>query len=420
MTEERTLVANLVPKLADNDMQSFVQSLQNALNTDLNLEVNLGNGQSGEPPEVSLDPETVEQLQEITEVVTENSESIIEMTEETRESRNELQQTLDEFNSNIPNVTQGLDESSPSGQSRLSGLKDMLGDTVGKLAGTLGAIGMAVLGAVRMGFGMIEKVISYLKGRSPVLRTVLEMFENVLNILLMPMFTALGIELIPLLRTVYDKVFDAVQAIWKAYEEGGLAGIIAETITQLFNLITDAEIWELLITTATNIVSAVLNGIGKAVFGEENWNRISEMFFNIESISKWMGDIAHFFGYGADKKTDEELVTTILMNQSNPLGQIWNWADYVELAKRTWGFAEGGVVEPTPGGTLVNVAEAGEREYIIPQSKVSSFVQSNSSSLGGNNYYYITVSGYTDTDLTEKIVSAIDRRTDMSRLMGGF
>jgi hypothetical protein len=37
------------------------------------------------------------------------------------------------------------------------------------------------------------------------------------------------------------------------------------------------------------------------------------------------------------------------------------------------GLAAGGVVEPRPGGTLVNVGEGGEREYIIPASKMPKY-----------------------------------------------
>lgn len=33
-------------------------------------------------------------------------------------------------------------------------------------------------------------------------------------------------------------------------------------------------------------------------------------------------------------------------------------------------FASGGVVDPRPGGTIINVGEAGEREYVIPESKM--------------------------------------------------
>ena len=86
-----------------------------------------------------------------------------------------------------------------------------------------------------------------------------------------------------------------------------------------------------------------------------------------------------------------------------------------------WPFAEGGEVEASPPyGTIVRVGEK-EREFIVPQSKVSSFVQSQSTSMGGNVYYNTYyISGYTDTDLTEKIENTMDRRIATSSLRGGF
>jgi hypothetical protein len=49
------------------------------------------------------------------------------------------------------------------------------------------------------------------------------------------------------------------------------------------------------------------------------------------------------------------------------------------------GFAAGGTVEPRPGGTLVNVGEGGEREYVIPESKMPRFGALASARLSGSS-----------------------------------
>ena len=66
--------------------------------------------------------------------------------------------------------------------------------------------------------------------------------------------------------------------------------------------------------------------------------------------------------------------------------------------------ANGGIVSPSPGGSIVNVAEAGEAEAIIPLSKLGN--------VGGGNTYVININ---KAQLTgDEIVQAI-RRYEISR-----
>ena len=66
--------------------------------------------------------------------------------------------------------------------------------------------------------------------------------------------------------------------------------------------------------------------------------------------------------------------------------------------------ANGGIVSPSPGGSIVNVAEAGEAEAIIPLSKLGN--------VGGGNTYVININKAQVTG--DEIVQAI-RRYEISR-----
>ena len=65
--------------------------------------------------------------------------------------------------------------------------------------------------------------------------------------------------------------------------------------------------------------------------------------------------------------------------------------------------AEGGVVMPSPGGSIVNVAEAGQPEAIIPLNKMGSLG-------GGGSTYNITINagaGANGATIGTEIVNAI-------------
>jgi len=66
--------------------------------------------------------------------------------------------------------------------------------------------------------------------------------------------------------------------------------------------------------------------------------------------------------------------------------------------------ANGGIVSPSPGGSIVNVAEAGEAEAIIPLSKLNG--------MGGGNTYVININRAQLTG--DEVVQAI-RRYEISR-----
>ena len=104
-------------------------------------------------------------------------------------------------------------------------------------------------------------------------------------------------------------------------------------------------------------------------------------------------------------------------------GMFWDGVDWLK-DKLGWGKgAEGGYVEATPTGTPMILAEKGEREYIVPESKVTSFANQYTTykpNDRGNTTINVYVEGYTDTDLGDKIVTVLNSRTEMSNLRGGF
>ena len=109
-----------------------------------------------------------------------------------------------------------------------------------------------------------------------------------------------------------------------------------------------------------------------------------------------------------------------------------------DALRRLSEFAEGGHIDATPGGRIVRVAEAGEGEWVIPDSKLQSVLSGDVGVIPvGNTYneyntstsasrssapmiFNITVNGYTDTDLASKIKNEVSDMITQGRYRSGF
>ena len=96
--------------------------------------------------------------------------------------------------------------------------------------------------------------------------------------------------------------------------------------------------------------------------------------------------------------------------------------------------ADGGYFPATEGGVPVLLAEGGEGETVVPDSKKVDFAKAVMSSYTpktnveskvrgsseSGNTFNVYVTGYTDTDLSDKIIRVLNEQTNLSRLRSGF
>ena len=173
---------------------------------------------------------------------------------------------------------------------------------------------------------------------------------------------------------------------------------------------------------AFDIFCAIIEKVLEMFMGKETLDNIKNF---VDGITKWMPE-------GVTFSTLILSVIESVKNLFNPLAgsslssfdmnnMFWDGVDWL---KGKLGFgAEGGYVEATPTGTPMILAEKGEREYIVPDSKVTSFANQYTTykpNNNGNTTINVYVEGYTDTDLGDKIVTVLNSRTEMSNLRGGF
>ena len=75
------------------------------------------------------------------------------------------------------------------------------------------------------------------------------------------------------------------------------------------------------------------------------------------------------------------------------------------LAQQPPAFAEGGIVMPTPGGTIAQVAEAGQPEVIFPLDKLQSLLNTGGGGGGGNQQFHLYIDG---SEITTRVVKNIN------------
>lgn len=396
MTEERSLIANLVPKLDDEALNQMLKDLNESLTS--TVEVVQETSESTPQTTPTAETGSVDQrTQEILDTVNEEMQEVNQTLEDIEEIQVDL---LDAYDSASTVTEDEGKEQKGFWDKLLSGDKEK-GEGLGDLKG----MATSALGVVRMVFGILDEFIKKFRRSSPLLDNVLSLIENAWNLIMAPIMTAIGIELIPLVETIYEKVFKVVQTMWEVYENEGIVGMILVAIDGAFD-----------------IFCAIIEKVLEMFMGKETLDNIKNF---VSLIKQWMPDGLTF----------SSLITSIIdsvKNLFNPLAgmnvgvndmnnMFWDGVDWL---KDKLGFgAEGGYVEATPTGTPMILAEKGEREYIVPESKVTSFANQYTTykpTDRGNTTINVYVEGYTDTDLGDKIVTVLNSRTEMSNLRGGF
>lgn len=211
-------------------------------------------------------------------------------------------------------LTQNIGGAVSSVSNAVGSVGKLVGEGVGK-AGLIGvALGVGAIGVVEV----ISKIFRFLEDSSPPLKKVMDLFGQAFNLIWMPIGTILAIELMPLLRSTFEKVGGFIASAVKLYESDGWAGVIGGAIELSFSLLGDIlgneKIWGAL----GNIILGVLSEFNppallmRLLFG--SGSPMVSLIDTVELISKTLNLLDKVFTGRFDELGDA----------FDELGKVWD------------------------------------------------------------------------------------------------
>ncbi len=196
---------------------------------------------------------------------------------------------------------------------------------------------------------------------------------------------------------IWNAIKEVASKVWNAIKDTAVKiwNGIKETASKIWNSIRDAavNVWNGIKETASNVWNTI-SGVASGV-----WNSISNVATNVwNSISGvasrvWntISGVATSIWGGIKSVVDSvkkvfESVYNAAMRVVDVFKKIFGAVgDFAGGVKKSisnavdsvagfFGFAEGGYIPSTPGGMPIIVSEGGEGEFIVPESKLPSFI----------------------------------------------
>jgi hypothetical protein len=293
-------------------------------------------------------------------------------------------------------------------------------------------------------FGILTDVANTLKKSSPLLQAVESLFNLAVQLFFMPLGTRLATVLIPKVITLVDSVMD----IWDGFENKSLSEILTDMIEvgvsafskffmDIGNELKDQK-------GIFGAIGTLLTDLGTFIekHGENliTWT-IKGITFILGKIPELLGIVGAFMIATKALQIAQIVTTAAIGPQTAIVGAAALAAATATAAGIGYGVyssivhaAEGGYFPATPGGTQVLLAEGGEGETVVPDSKKVDFAKAVMSSYTpqtrvdarvrsapeSGNVFNIYITGYTDTDLSDKIIRVINEQTNLSKLRSGF
>ena len=184
------------------------------------------------------------------------------------------------------------------------------------------------------------------------------------------------------IRGVGESVWNGLAGVgnWLANDIWGAIRGVGESI---WNGLAGIGQWfaDMIRNLLDRVIDNILSGLGLGGGGGSGGNIIDNIAQGIGDLGKTIGEIINPGGGG-------------------------KWLPW---------FADGGYVPPTPGGRIIGVAESGEGEWIVPDSKVRGFAQSV---LGGGtvvNNLYLQGPVFGVDDLDRRVKRIMDASARESR-----
>ena len=270
---------------------------------------------------------------------------------------------------------------------QFGGSAEAFGETtagqLAKIAHMFGEIGEAVaepfLEVLGDALPLIEDVVSsflvspeFAKMLAEAADSLVEMAPSLVDLL--PKFTELALKLIPMMIELIPVLIPVIDSLTVALES------LAEQ--------TEGVEWNL--GELLKMVGILVSPIGTLIYG------VIQLQKNFDDFGQAVGSIFSPLGGLISFLVNIESYITKIVNGWNEFISLITGKPKVSAGYSTSGYgnpafanmprmAEGGVVMPSPGGSIVNVAEAGRPEAIIPLDRLGKMGG------GGGNSYTINV-----------------------------
>lgn len=242
---------------------------------------------------------------------------------------------------------------------------------------------------------VIEKMITVL---TPLINEIAPVFAKLIESLA-PIFVKLVKALMPLIEQLLPPLVELLDALMPVILP--LVDILTELLVPAVKILV--QVFKFLLSA----ISPIIGAIGTLINGmKQGFTGFASFFKGI--INGWLGYVQSFLNFFIDG------INNLIRTANQGLGFLGDLIGQkltvsllgkVSIPK----LAKGGIVTPSPGGSIVNVAEAGEAEAIIPLSKLGN--------VGGGNTYVININKATLTG--EEVVQAI-RRYEVSKGRSAF
>lgn len=346
----------------------------------------------------------------------------------------------------VTNMFRGLPGANATDETKAAfGIMKSAGGTSDKIAND-------VMKVMKTGFGIVEDIHNRIKQASPLLQSVESLFNLAVQLFFMPLGNKLATVMIPAIMELVDGVME----MWQKIEGMDLGEMLTEMIDygakifgQFFNNLGESlaeqtgivgTLGEIMMAVGdfieNHLADLLKTGLEVLKWIFENLGTLVDAFieFKIASISlqtaqlgaammppgfEWLGGAIGFGvgeGVGHYVKTESGLQSLV-----NDLPRS----------------AAGSYVGAVEGGRAVLVAEGGEGEFILPEGRLQSMMDTvsdrmvdvaqaqpaqtrkeGSTSQPINNNFYIN--GYTDRELVSLIRSTVNEQVSQSRLRSGF
>lgn len=408
-TVTRSLAVNIIPKL---DKDKFAQQFK-----DLFSGLGAAGGASGDKDAIKSLQEEIKKLSEAITGMKSNLNQTKDKAEGEVENRD--RPTKGARTKNDPT---GTEEEKPKktgggGDQQKTSLKEKLeSNTFKALYRTIGNFTRTAISGLKRGFGILQNLYNRVKQSSQFLAAVENMFNLAMTLLLLPFGNALATTILP---AMIDLV-DGVLGLWDEMDEvfDGTSG----TLSKILDIILDKgldKFGEFFNSLGDKLDdnSGILGAIGTAMhtigkFIENGLEPTLTLIFNIMSKV-----LEHFKEFVVLYVSYQSAMLGAQMFSSIPgvgsiIGGILGGgigAGVTGSLISKYASAEGDYVPATAGGSLRVIGEAGEGEYIIPESKL----RSQSSGTIINNFY-----GYTETELKQIVRDTLREEVQNSAYTG--
>ena len=282
-------------------------------------------------------------------------------------------------------------------------------------------------GLLKGSLGLLEDIYGRMKAASPLLQAVESLFQTAMTLFFLPLGNKLGELLIPAVIELVDNVV----GMWDLFEDktlGEIFGIAiekgADYLSGFFSSMAEslkdqggtlgsiADLIEVVANVSKNLPDIINTILDVMRFIYTHIDEITGLLIALYTLQYTMGIAQMMVTVAANTEVMGTSVGTIgawgIIGSAMISGGAGLAADkFVEEF-----MGDGGYVPPKEGGSLRVLAERGEGEYVIPESKIGHV----GGSVTINNNFY----GYNESELMEKVNDTVNTAVSRSRISGAF